>query len=405
MTIEEISNYFLLRDSSEYKRSNYDKFIKDKKFSFPTKSIHITGTNGKGSTANFLKNIYKRHYKVGMFMSPFLADVREMISINDEQISLEEFSSLLEEFKKDFDKYSLTSFEIQTFIAYTYFIRKKIDLAIIEVGMGGYIDATNIINPLLSIITSVSLEHTSYLGRSVSEIAESKSGIIKENGLALVGKLSEDAMYAIREHCKDYNAELHIVDDFHNVRHDKDKIIFDYYGLKDIAINTPSEYQLKNASLAIEATRLLSEKIAVTEEDVRAGLADKLLNCRFERFNEHIILDGGHNVEAIGDLVDAITKVIDKPIHIIFAVFKDKNVEQMLVSLSNISEDLTLTTFDHKRARKEEDFFLYLGDYSFEEDYKKLIKEKLEAYPDDIILVTGSLSFTGVVREFLKSNE
>ena len=153
MTIEEISNYFLLRDSSEYKRSNYDKFIKDKKFSFPIKSIHITGTNGKGSTANFLKNIYKRHYKVGMFMSPFLADVREMISINDEQISLEEFSSLLEEFRKDFDKYSLTSFEIQTFIAYTYFIRKGIDLAIIEVGMGGYIDATNIINPLLSIIT------------------------------------------------------------------------------------------------------------------------------------------------------------------------------------------------------------------------------------------------------------
>ena len=404
MTIEEIREYFLLRDSSEYQRSNYDKFIKDKRFSFDIKSIHITGTNGKGSVANFLKNIYKRQYKVGLFNSPFLEDVREMILINDEQITLEEFSSLLEEYKKDFDRYNLTSFEIQTIIAYTYFKRQGVDLAIIEVGMGGYIDATNIINPLLSIITSVSLEHTAYLGRSVSEIAESKAGIIKQNGLALVGKLDDNAMFAIREHCKDYNAELHIVDDFHNPRHEDNKIIFDYYGLKDLEISTPCEYQLKNAAIAVEATKLLQEKLPISEENLREGLKDQFLNCRFEYINEHILIDGAHNVEAINNLVETLNKVNNKPIHIVFAVFRDKNVEQMLVNLGTISKDIVLTTFNHKRARKEEDFFLYMGDYVFEEDYKKAIQDKLAEFPDDLILVTGSLAFAGVVRKYLKEN-
>ncbi len=403
MNKEELKQYFLLRDSSEYRRSSYDKFIKDKHFSFDIKSIHITGTNGKGSVANFLKNIYKRKYKVGLFNSPFLDDVRDMILINDESISFDEFISILEEYKSDFDKYGLTSFEIQTIIAYTYFQRQNVDLAIIEVGMGGYIDATNIINPMLSIITSVSLEHTMYLGRSVSEIAESKSGIIKKNSLALVGKLSEEAMYPIREHIKEVNAELHIVDDYHNVRKVSNQLAFDYFGFKDLRINTLAEYQIKNACLAVEATRLLQNKISIDDKDIKDGLLDKFLNCRFEYVKENVLIDGAHNVEAITSLVDSL-KYINKPIHIIFAVFKDKNVEQMLVTLSSLTNDITLTTFDHKRARKEEDFFLYLGDYEFKEDFKELLKEKLEQYPNDLILITGSLAFAGVMRRYIKEN-
>ena len=405
MNKEELRQYFLTRDSSEYRRSNYDKFIKDKRFSFDMKSIHITGTNGKGSVANFLKNIYKHHYKVGMYMSPFLSDVTEMISINDVHISFDEYISILEEYKKDFDKYSLTSFEIQTIIAYTYFKKMNVDLAIIEVGMGGYIDATNIINPILSIITSVSLEHTSYLGRSISEIAESKSGIIKEKGIALIGKLDDSAFYAINEHCKEYNASLYVVDDYHNETLINGAYHFNYNGYHDLVINTASEYQLKNASIAVEATKLLQEVVPIDEKAIRDGLKDKLLNCRFERIKNNIILDGAHNVEAINNLVDTLNKNIHVPIHVVFAVFRDKNVEQMLVSLSTISDDITLTTFDHKRARKEEEFFLYLGDYKFEEDFKSLLKEKCDAYPDDIILVTGSLAFTGVVREYLVHND
>ena len=327
-----------------------------------------------------------------------------MVQVDGNQISENEYLELFNEFQKDFEKYGLTSFEMETIIALTYFQRKGIDLAIIEVGMGGYIDATNIINPLLSIITSVSLEHTQYLGRSISEIAESKAGIIKENGLALVGKLDENAMFAIREHVKDYDAELYVVDDYHNERHEGNNLLFDYYGFKNLEISTPCEYQLKNASIAVEATKLLQEKLPVSEESIREGLKDKFLNCRFEFINEHILIDGAHNVEAINNLVETLNKVNTKPVHIVFAVFKDKNVEQMLVNLGAVSNDITLTTFNHKRARKEEDFFLYMGDYSFEEDYKKVIKDKLEQFPDDLILVTGSLAFAGVVRKYLKEN-
>ena len=401
MNKEELKSYFSLRDSSEYSRSNYDKFIEHVHFSFPIKSIHITGTNGKGSVANYLKNIYKRKYKVGLYVSPFLDDVTEMIQIGDDYISYEEYTSLIDEFQKDFDKYGLTSFEIQTFIALTYFVRSGVDLAIIEVGMGGYIDATNVINSNLAIITSVSLEHTMYLGRSLSEIAESKSGIIKKNSIALVGKLDEAAMYPIREHVKDVNASLHIVDDYHNERLNGSFYTFDYYGLKDLVISSPAEYEIKNACIAVEATRLMKELISISDEDVRAGLKDKLLPCRFEYISENILIDGAHNVEAIDSLVNSLIRVNRRPVHILFAVFKDKNVEQMLVKLSEISNDITLTTFDHKRARKEEDFFLYLGDYSFKEDFKEAIKEIREKYPDDLLLITGSLAFAGVVRKYL----
>lgn len=403
MNISEIREYFLSHDFSTYERDNYDSFIKSQKFSFPIKSIHITGTNGKGSVAKYLTNIYQSEgYKVGLYNSPFLSDVTEMISINNKNISSEEYASLFNEFYKEFEKYHLSSFEIQTYIAYIYFLRNNVDLAIIEVGMGGYIDATNIITPILSIITSVSLEHTSYLGRSVSEIAANKAGIIKNDVPSLVGKLDESAMYAIKERTEDVNSKLYVVNDYYSERVENNHLIFDYYPYLNVELNTLSEYQLKNASIAIEATRILSNEIKVSEESIRKGLLMDLLPCRYEYINEHILIDGGHNPEAIGELVKSLTKSNDKPIHVIFAAFKDKNIEQMLVKLSSISEDISLTTFPHKRARTEEDYFLYLGDYSFSEDYKSLINSKISEFPDDLILITGSLAFAGLVREFLK---
>ena len=171
MNINEINELFVERLIPKYSRSNYDKYVNDTHFNFNVPSIHITGTNGKGSVANFLNNIYiEKGLKVGLFISPWLNKVNEMISINNNQITDQEIESLFNELFPLFNQYQLTSFEMQTIMAYTYFVRNNVDLAIIEAGIGGYIDATNIINPLLSIITSVSLEHTSYLGRSVSEI-------------------------------------------------------------------------------------------------------------------------------------------------------------------------------------------------------------------------------------------
>ena len=401
MNINELNQYFNEHNYSTYDRVNFDNFLDEVKFSFNLKAIHITGSNGKGSVANYLYHIYLANgYKVGLFTSPYAYSVNEMISVNEKLISDEDILSIFNEFVGQFEKHHLSSFEMQTFIAYTYFARQNLDLVIIEVGMGGFIDATNIINPLLSIITSVSLEHTSYLGRSISEIAFNKAGIIKEGSLALVSHVDESALYAIKEYAKSLHSKVNLVNDHHNVRVINDGILFDYYPLKDLKINSFALYQVDNASLAVEAIELLQEIIPVEESSIRKGLLTSPLMCRYEFVKKNVLLDGAHNPEAMEKLVSSL-KDESRPIHVIFATFKDKNIELMLIQLGQISEDITLTSFPHPRARKEEDYFLYLGDYSFDENYLELIKAKMAEYPDDLILVTGSLAFTYLVKKEL----
>lgn len=403
MSIEELEQYFLDHYYSSYERNNYDEFLEYTNFSFTTKAIHISGTNGKGSTANYLYNIYLANgYKVGLYTSPYLTDVTEMIKINGQNIPFNEYERLFLKYKSDFEKFHLSSFEMQTFIAYQYFSEQKLDLVIIEVGMGGSIDATNVINPVLSIISNVSLEHTAYLGRSISEIAYNKAGIIKENVPVLVGKLEESAMYAIKEYAKTMNSKLYVVNDFYNEHLVDGKYHFDYLPIKDIQLNTNSFYELTNASLAIEATRILSNLLPVSEKKIKKGLKCNLLPCRFEYIGRNILLDGAHNPDGIHNLVISLEKNENRPIHVIFAAFKDKNIESMLIELGNISNDVTLTTFHHKRARTQDDYFLYLGDYKFNDNYMTLIKEKSLQFPDDLILVTGSLAFVGMVRKEMK---
>ena len=403
MNFNELMSYFQKHNYSTYERDNYDRFLDKQRFDFPIKSIHITGSNGKGSTANFLYNAYLANgYKVGLYTSPYLEDVTEMISVNGKNISQDEYLSLFNEFQDKFEKFELSSFEMQTFIAFTYFVRQGIDLAVIEVGMGGFIDATNVIDPLLAIITNISLEHTAYLGRSVSEIAYNKAGIIKEGVPVLVGKVDDSAMFAIREYAKDMDSKIYVVDDYHNDHIEGDKIVFDYYPFKNVKITTKAFYQCKNASLALEAINILKDQLPFDEAKVKEGLEKKLLPCRLEYVKDNLILDGGHNPDGINNLCETLGKIETRPIHVVFASFRDKNIENMLIPLSNMAADVTLTTFDHPRARGEEEYFLYLGDYEFNPDYLGLIKDKLAKFPDDVVLVTGSLAFVGRVKQELK---
>ena len=399
----ELEEYFANHNYSTYERSKYDKYLEDEDFDFSLPSIHITGTNGKGSTANYLYNIYRKNgLKVGLYNSPYLDDVTEMISINGEQIS---FDKYLEKFlsKKDkFEKYNLSSFEMQTILAYEFFKEANLDLVIIEVGMGGYIDATNIIVPMLSIITSVSLEHTSYLGGTTSEIAHNKAGIIKKNIPVLVGKMDEFALYAIRESARKLNAPVHVVSEYFNEQIIDGVACFNSQKLKDVRLGTPALYQVKNATLAIDAVKLLNELIPVSDETIKLGLKEATLPCRFEYVEDNILIDGAHNPEAMQDLVNSLKVAVHKPIHVIFASFRDKNFSQMLNILDTISSDITITSFNHKRAKTEDEYFLFLSTYKFDGDYLGKIKELKETYPDDLILITGSLYFAGLVKRELK---
>ncbi len=401
--VKEVEQYILDNDKGRYSRDEFDAYCKKEKLVLSSPVIHITGSNGKGSTASFLAHIYARAgYKVGSFIKPAFYEVNECIRINGKTIPDEILAELFHKEEKAFRKYGLSAFEATVALAYRYFEEEKPDILIIECGMGGETDATNILNlpTVLSIITSVSLEHTAYLGTTVSQIAYSKAGIIKEEKPILVGKLEEAALEPIRDYAKDMDAPLYEVEDFHYPDKKEDGYHFEYRPYKDLVVPGLAYYQMTNASLAIEATKILSSKYPVSEQAIREALMESQLPGRFERHG-NIIFDGAHNPEASSALIRALSRAgLNKPIHILFAAMRDKNIAVMLPMLNRDAESITLTTFPHYRARNEEDYFLYIGDYEYKEDAKAALDELIQTYPEDLILVTGSLAFVGFLRRF-----
>ena len=394
----------------DYQRENFDNFLSKINFHYDIPSIHITGTNGKGSTANYIASMYIANgYKVGLFTSPFFDEPNEMISINGEKISDDDFMAIYSQYKKEIEKYDLSAFEIQTLVALTYFQNNKCDIAVIECGMGGLIDATNVFTPILSIITSVSLEHTDYLGYSISEIAFQKAGIIKDEVPVLLGGLPEEAITVILKKAKECKSKMFYLGHYVNKEYLPDGFSFDYGEIKGLKIKSIADYSVNDACLALEAIYTLKDRFIYDEEKVKQGLASISIPCRLEIVNKQprVIADGAHNPEAIDALCkNTIHNVTEgKPIHVVFACFRDKNLGNMLSSLGAITDDLTMTTFDHPRARKEEEYFLFLGDYKFEEDAKALIRNKMNEFPEDVILVTGSLAFAALVRRWFRMGE
>ena len=405
----EVLEYLQSKNKGNYDRDNYDSFLKKRRFSFNVPSIHITGTNGKGSTATYLASILKHAgYKTALYHSPYSRSPREMIQINGEQISEEKFNKMVLDNQKDFDKADLSEFEIETYIALTYFQEQKCDVAIIECGMGGEIDATNVFDPVLSIITSISLEHTAYLGKSVTEIAESKGGIIKPRVPVLIGNtIKGDALDVLTSIARDNKTKITTLNDYAFEKLVDDGYTFFYGGFYDLKVPTKATYSVKDACFAVEAIALLSDKFNVSETAIREGLLSTKLKGRmeFKMNNPLVIVDGAHNPEAIQTLIADMDKIQEnKPIHAVFVAFRDKNVSNMLSDLSVLAHEITLTTFDHPRARREDEYFLYLDEFKFEEDHKQLIQRLIDEYPDDIILVTGSLAFAFLVSEEFDEN-
>ena len=397
-----ISDYILSLNRNDYQRDNFDSFLDKINFSFSLPAIHITGTNGKGSTALYIRNIYLRAgYKVGVFTSPHFTKINEMISINDQQINDEEIEAIMDLYRKFIDKYNLSSFEVMTFVAFEFFKKNNVDIAIIECGMGGEIDATNIFVPVLSIITSVSLEHTSFLGRSISEIAEQKAGIIKRDVPVLIGKINDEALNTINKVAKYNKSPIKIVNDFHYETIINDGFCFDYLPYNQLKIKSSGYFSIFDACLAIEAVNILKEKFPISEDNIRDGLYALNIPYRFEKIkdNPKVFIDGAHNPEAMQKLAESMSKLaLNSKIHVIFACFRDKNIQSMLETLSILSDDVLLTTFDHPRARTEEEYFLFAEDYKFFPDYKSALNSLIEQYPDDIILITGSLAFVSFVK-------
>lgn len=401
MEIKELLSSF---NRNDYQRDNFDSFLSSIKFEYNIPSIHIAGTNGKGSTANYLAGIYQENgYKVGKFTSPWLFKVNEMITINNCPISDEEFISIFKEYEKKFKKYDLSSFEIEAFAAFTYFSMKKCDIAIIECGMGGEIDATNVFTPILSIITSVSLEHTEFLGHTISEVAMQKAGIIKEKVPVLIDEFHEDAVTTIYKVASALEAPVHFIKKHVETSLDEDGVSLIYHPFGEVKLSSYAQYSTIDACFALEATLLLNEQFPIEIDKAVSGVKKVKMACRFEIVNHNplVILDGAHNPEAAKEATISLMKYLGerKPIHVIFSCFRDKNLGSLLSHFGSLGNDLTLTTFPHPRARTEDEYFLFLGDYPYEQDAIKLLKNKMEEYKDDVILVTGSLAFVSYIKK------
>ena len=401
MEIKEILSSF---NRNDYQRENFDSFLSSIKFSYNVPSIHIAGTNGKGSTANYIAAIYQENgYKVGKFTSPWLFKVNEMITINNEPIKDEDFLSIFNEYEKKFKKFDLSSFEIETFIALTYFSAQKCDMAVIECGMGGEIDATNIFTPILSIITSVSLEHTEFLGHTISEVAMQKAGIIKEKVPVLIDEFHEDAVTTIYKVASSLEAPVQFIKKHVETSLNDDGVSLLYHPYGEVKLSSHALYATTDACFALEAALLLSDRFQIDYEKAKAGIKKIQMSCRFDIVNKSplVILDGAHNPEAAKEATQAIMRYLGdhRPIHVIFSCFRDKNLGALLSSFGSLGRDLTLTTFPNPRARTEDEYFLFLGDHPFVEDAVQLVKSKMEEFKYDVILVTGSLAFVSYIKK------
>ena len=402
--LEEINSY----SRNDYQRDNFDAFLRKIGFKYDIPSIHVTGTNGKGSTCNYINNIYiASGRKVGLFLSPCYESLLDMIRVNNEYIPVEYVESIYKEYRKYFDKFDLSSFEIITFIAFNYFISQKVDIAVIECGMGGEVDATNIFKPILSIITNITSEHTNFLGVSISEIALHKAGIIKNEVPVLIGEIEGDALTVLVNKVKETKSKIVKVDHYHSLQLTEDGYQFVYRPWGEVKIKSKALPSVVDASIALEAVNLLKEDFPLENEAVVKGLNQVTLESRFNIINGNptIVIDGAHNPDAIEKLRKDVELVFPgKVVHIVFASFRDKNITSMLPEIGLLGE-LNLTTFNHPRAREESDYFLYLEDYKFNSDYKTLIKSLKETYPEDLILVTGSLAFANLVNKEIRNGE
>lgn len=380
------------------------------------KFIHIAGTNGKGSTCAFLQCILSESgLKCGKFISPNMIDVCERISIDGENISSEEMDLLLAQVEKyarevEQEKGAMpTQFEIWTAAAFIYFAKEKCDIVVLETGLGGRLDATNIIDaPILSVISKIDIDHIEYLGGTIEKIAAEKAGIIKK-GTTVVTTPNQpkEALSVLKETAKEQGAEFILSSECINHSPQGMSEIFDLGELKDLKINLSGIHQTENAALAVKAAQLLD----VEEKYIRIGL-DKARNIgRFEKLSENplVIFDGAHNLSGTEALTDAVNRYFaEERISIIYAAMADKDIDASLLHLKENgfcgrAKIYTVPVKDNPRAALPEALAEKFISFGFDatpvktigEAYEKAVKE------NPVTLICGSLYLYKDFNEYI----
>lgn len=370
--------------------------------------IHVTGTNGKGSTIAFMRELFARHgKKVGTFTSPHIISIHDRICINGEPISDEDFIRLADQVKAMEQRLlethdQLSFFELLTLIALVYFKEQEVDLVLLEVGIGGLLDTTNVVTGEIAIITSIGLDHQETLGDSLVAIAEQKAGIFKPGNSAVIANLAPEAQLVCQRTANDLGVTLYQANKDFSFRNGNF-----YSSLADfnhLILGLEGAYQEENAALALQAFLLFmaqrNEK--VDQEAVRAALQAAKWAGRLEAVTEQIYLDGAHNLPALERLVEFIQEKIQQGYQpqILFGALKRKDYGGMLAYLTEHLPDIALyvTSFDYQGSLEEQD----LSGYRIVSSYQEFIDTfEASAGEQDLLFVTGSLYFISEVRACL----
>lgn len=326
--------------------------------------VHVAGTNGKGSTCSMLNSVLVASgYRVGLYTSPYIVRFNERMCVNGMPISDEELAELTEIIKPLADgmEDKPTEFEIITALAFLYFKRHNCDVVVLEVGMGGALDSTNVIeSPVVSVITGVALDHTSVLGNTVSEIAAQKAGIIKKGRPVVYGGRDDEAFSVICETAKENGSALvrTKTDGIKIKSMDVTGTIFDYCGLCDVKLSLCGAYQPENAATVIETVKLLNENgFSISEADLRKGLETAKWRARFELLanDPPVIFDGSHNIQGVTAAHESIKRFFgDKKVLLLMGVLADKDYREMVGILSESVLEVFAVTPDSPRALESE---------------------------------------------------
>lgn len=383
--------------------------------------IHVAGTKGKGSTSVFIAAaLQQAGYRVGLYTSPHLHDYVERIQVNRAPMLHEELVDAVEQLKPTLQKIpEITTFEITTAIAFKYFAEKKVDIAVIEVGLGGRLDATNIVNPLLSVITSLSYDHMGILGDTIEKIAAEKGGIIKPGRPVVVAPQVYPQTYGVLEEiAKERKSPLYRVDQlltYSVIEHDLGKQTFDLCGKNApnaclrFRIPLVGFHQVENAVTAYRAiTELASMGFDLEDSVIQKGFENASWPCRFEVVQHHplVIVDSAHNTDSAEKLSLTVHEYLQgKNLALIFGASEDKDVSGMFASLLPISDVIIMTKSIHPRAMEP----AQLGEFAIEKGYQPIITDSLEAALDaafeqtgiDVILITGSIFVAAAAKEII----
>lgn len=385
------------------------------------RTVHIAGTNGKGSTAALVAALLQAQgYRVGLYTSPHLVDFSERIRINGVPIAHDAVADLTEKISQlsSLNSHlSLTFFEFTTAMAFLYFAESSIHLAVIEVGMGGRFDATNVITPLVSVITNIDYDHQAYLGNSLAQIASEKAGIIKTAVPAVTAAEDDEALGVIAKVCRERGSSLYrLGQDFHIDGVSPEE--FTYRGIRHpwpaLSMKLLGRHQLRNAACALAAAEILSDQgFELSETSIREGLRSASWEGRLEPIETPegllILLDGAHNLSGARVLRDFLLELKAKRggrLFLVFGIMRDKDIPAVLGELVPLADSVVLTRPDYHRAASLGDLEIAARPFDVPLALRQRVSEAVEfaksvAGPGDCILITGSLFTVGEARAHL----